>query len=217
MAASIPPELIDSMMVKCGRCCCICRKFKPTQLQVHHIVEQANGGTDEEGNLIVTCMSCHTDIHTHVPFARRFSVAEQKGHRDATVQLVEKGILPGGTASMHSVHAFVVRVAETDLKEFKLSDEAVRVLIAAANAKGELEGQVFVEEQALEGYSIMAGTTNIGPVHGREEQKLRDAIECLAGAGFICGQGLLRQVTTEGFVFADEVLARAQIEHYANS
>lgn len=91
----IPQEIVDRMMVKCGRCCCICRQFKPTKLQVHHIIERAKGGDNNEDNLIVTCLSCHTDIHTKVPFARRFSVDEQKGHRNEVVRLVNDGTLPG--------------------------------------------------------------------------------------------------------------------------
>jgi 5-methylcytosine-specific restriction endonuclease McrA len=46
----IPQDLVDRMMVKCGRRCCICRRFLPTKLQVHHIIERANGGTNEEDN-----------------------------------------------------------------------------------------------------------------------------------------------------------------------
>jgi hypothetical protein len=90
------PELIDRMMVRCGRRCCICRRFRPTKLQVHHIVERSEGGSDDEDNLIVTCFSCHSDVHTKVPFARRFSVAELKGLRDVVTRLVEVGTLAAG-------------------------------------------------------------------------------------------------------------------------
>jgi hypothetical protein len=50
---NIPQDLIDKMMVKCARRCCICRRFRPTKLQVHHIVLKGDGGTNEEDNLIV--------------------------------------------------------------------------------------------------------------------------------------------------------------------
>src|SRR5215470_9735207 len=93
MADEIPQELADKMMIRCGRRCCICRRFRPTKLQVHHIVERNEGGSDDEDNLIVTCFSCHSDVHTKVPFARRFSVAELKGHRDAVIKLIEDGTL----------------------------------------------------------------------------------------------------------------------------
>ena len=77
--SDIPAEVIDAMMVKCARRCCICRRFRPTKLQVHHIVERSNGGSDDESNLIVVCFSCHSDVHTKVPFSRRFSQGELIG------------------------------------------------------------------------------------------------------------------------------------------
>src|SRR5947207_15061875 len=98
------------MMVKCARRCCICRRFRPTKLQVHHIRERGQGGTNEEGNLIVVCFSCHSDVHTKVPFARRFSVEELKGHRDALVKMVEEGKLSAGdTDEADEAMAEVVR------------------------------------------------------------------------------------------------------------
>ena len=50
--SEIDLEVIDRMMVRCGRRCCICRRFRPTKLQVHHIVERSQGGSDDEDNLI---------------------------------------------------------------------------------------------------------------------------------------------------------------------
>jgi len=68
------------------------------RLQVHHIIERAKGGTNEEDNLIVTCQTCHSDVHSHVPFMRRFTRDELKGHRDALIQLVSGGALPAEDA-----------------------------------------------------------------------------------------------------------------------
>src|SRR5687768_6603886 len=109
--SEIAPELIDRMMVKCARRCCICRRFRPTKLQVHHIDEKGKGGSNEEDNLIVVCLSCHTDVHTRVPFARRFSVEELKGHRDGLIRLVSEGKLPADDSDdSDQVIARVVRV-----------------------------------------------------------------------------------------------------------
>src|SRR5688572_30318128 len=94
MTDDIPQKVVDEMMVKCGRRCCICRRFRPTKLQVHHIVERVQGGSNDLDNLIVTCMSCHSDVHTKVPFARRFTHAELKSHRDTLYVMVASGTLP---------------------------------------------------------------------------------------------------------------------------
>jgi hypothetical protein len=46
----IPEEIVDKMMIACGRRCCICKRYRPTKLQVHHIQERARGGTHDEEN-----------------------------------------------------------------------------------------------------------------------------------------------------------------------
>src|SRR5947209_16995399 len=66
----------------------------PTRRSSDLIVERSKGGTHDEDNLIVTCQTCHTDVHSSVPFMRRFTPAELKGHRDALIKLVSAGTLP---------------------------------------------------------------------------------------------------------------------------
>jgi hypothetical protein len=36
---------------------------KTDKLEVHHIIFRSNGGSDEEGNLITLCSSCHRALH----------------------------------------------------------------------------------------------------------------------------------------------------------
>jgi hypothetical protein len=40
MSDNIAPELVDKMMIKCARRCCICLRFRPTKLQVHHAADE---------------------------------------------------------------------------------------------------------------------------------------------------------------------------------
>lgn len=145
MSNNIAPELIDKMMIKCARRCCICRRFRPTKRQVHHIVERNQGGTDDEDNLIVVCLSCHTDGHTKVPFARRFSVAELKGHREALVRMAEQGMLPLDDADdADKVVAELVRILRaTPETEIPLMPEAVELLVSAVNGEKGRQGLLF--------------------------------------------------------------------------
>ncbi len=62
--SSIPEKTVSVVLVKCARHCCICRRFSPLQIQVHHIIEQCDGGTHDEDNLIPICISCHSMVHT---------------------------------------------------------------------------------------------------------------------------------------------------------
>src|SRR5437868_14047629 len=95
---AIPPNLVAEVLAKCGRHCCICRRFRPTQLQVHHITEKSEGGGDELDNLIAICVSCHSDVHTNTKLSRRFTARELKLHREEVFRLVSEGKLPSGAA-----------------------------------------------------------------------------------------------------------------------
>lgn len=75
---SIPESAVAEVLVRCARHCCICRRFKPLHLHVHHPRERGEGGTDDFDNLIATCMMCHSDIHTQTKLTRRFTERELK-------------------------------------------------------------------------------------------------------------------------------------------
>jgi len=46
-----------------GNKCELCPYNKTEVLNVHHIVERCNGGTNHKTNLIVICPTCHAEIH----------------------------------------------------------------------------------------------------------------------------------------------------------
>jgi hypothetical protein len=46
----------DKLLVEAGHRCTICSE---KAFELHHIIEQAEGGTDDEENLIVLCPNCH--------------------------------------------------------------------------------------------------------------------------------------------------------------
>jgi hypothetical protein len=207
--SEIPPERIDSMMVKCGRRCCICRRFRPTKLQVHHIVERNAGGTDDEDNLIVICMSCHSDVHTKVPFARRFSVEELKGHREAVVKMVAEGKLPpADTDDTDEVISQVVRDMRAVAKpRIELLSEAVEILTRAVSAEGGGQGLVhYVENDA--GFSLLAGLAELfDHTDHRIRAKYKHALNQLLQCRLLEWRyGSLLDVTYEGYLAADEIL-----------
>ena len=39
-----PPDVAESALLGCGRCCCICHKFCGTKMELHHIVQKQEGG-----------------------------------------------------------------------------------------------------------------------------------------------------------------------------
>lgn len=45
-------------------CQCCKGKHKDSKLEVHHIVFRSQGGSDEEGNLVTLCHTCHKALHS---------------------------------------------------------------------------------------------------------------------------------------------------------
>jgi len=93
-------EVAEELLVKSARCCCLCRKFKGTKIEVHHIVPVANGGSDNSDNGIPLCFDCHADVMSYNakhPKGRKFRSVELKKHRDQWFILVQAGgALPDG-------------------------------------------------------------------------------------------------------------------------
>jgi hypothetical protein len=110
-------------------------------LQVHHIIEKNQGGTDDLDNLIAICVSCHSDVHTETKLTRRFTTKELKLHRDNVYLLVADGKLPSGGETDDTLHnlsaAIIQRLLSTmppqQVTRPALSPEAVEVLLAAVS------------------------------------------------------------------------------------
>lgn len=209
--SDIAPELIDRMMVKCGRRCCICRRFRPTKLQVHHIIEQSQGGSDEEDNLIVTCLSRHSDVHTKVPFARRFSVAELKGHRDAVVRMVEAGTLSAGdTDDTDETVATVIREMRAVPKPpVELFPEAVEILTKAVGVEGGMQGMIHFVRHEMWFSLLVGGVGQFSYEDHRRQARYKKALDQLLQCRLVewrCDQIL--DVTYAGYLAPDEMLSQ---------
>lgn len=203
------------VLFKCGRHCCICRRFRPTMLQVHHIVERQDNGSDELDNLIAVCITCHSDAHTDRPFCRRFTPDELKQHRNRVYDMIANGtLLP--PEDHHATSATPIRppVAASSTEPFvvtvqglvqpRLSNEAIEILIAAANSE---DGQVLVFT-TFDGYSVQVGEKNMVPSSKRrDEARYEEAISQLLTHGFLAGDREVLLVTHQGFLLADALEA----------
>lgn len=206
--SDIPPEVVDRMMVKCGRRCCICKRFRSTKLQVHHILEREHGGTNDEDNLIVTCLPCHSDVHTKTPFARRFSREELKLHRETLVKQVEEGIF--GDADTDDTDEVIRRVLH-ELRGIsrtapQLTQRAVEILLRAS-AEGEGQGTI-AHVDTFEGFALEVAGDNIvtSPKDARLVAAYKHGLQQLAAHGLIepldC---TVTEVTYDGYLLADEL------------
>lgn len=209
---SIPQDRADEILATCARCCCVCRRFRPLHLQVHHIVLCSESGSDELDNLIALCLTCHSDVHTRTSFTRRFTVQELKQHRDTVFRLVAEGKLPAGEETDDQVaiiSAAIVRSlallpSAVPPARPELPPEAVEVLLAAVASP---LGMLNVVRYSG-GMSFLAGTQQFGePFNGRSSALYRDAVNRLVNAGLLEGGQELLYVTHAGYLVADEVLA----------
>ena len=205
---TVPPETADAMMVKCARRCCVCRRFRPTKLQVHHITERSSGGSDEEGNLIVVCFSCHSDVHSRVPFARRFTRAELAGHRDALVAAVAVGVFPSDDCDdADPALGRVAGSAVASLAAPSLLPEAVELLLRAVAVEGGAQGHISATDYDG-GFAAWVG--HGAALAGNWDKRTQAA--CKRGLGQLAGSGLVErdgeasyEVAHDGYLAADEI------------
>lgn len=204
------------LLAKCGRHCCICRRFRPTRIQVHHIQLQSEGGSDDIENLIPACNNCHIDVHSQVPFMRRFSAAELKRHRETTIRLVQDGrLVPSEdlwSAQEHvdSDHARALGfdvVSEGSLRRRPLSEVEAKLILGLADAQGR---GLFTEH--LAGFDLSAGSFNQSMAHSehRDARRLKSMIEGLEEHGlldrhFLDSHSFTLELTELGYQAADDL------------
>jgi hypothetical protein len=98
-----PSDIVERVLVACGRCCCICHKFCGTKIELHHIVQEADGGDNTFDNCIPLCLDCHAEVkayNPHHPKGRKFTEGELVKHRDQWYSKVANG---GHEVSSHTV------------------------------------------------------------------------------------------------------------------
>jgi len=93
------PEVKTRMFVRCRRLCCLCQKQCGTNIEAAHIIDEAAGGSNEEGNGIPLCFDCHQEIGGYNdlhPKGNKFRPEELRARRDKIYDLVEMGLIHAG-------------------------------------------------------------------------------------------------------------------------
>ena len=91
---SFPENVANEALVRSERCCCICHKFCGVKIELHHIVQKADGGEDTLENCIPLCFDCHSDMgkaDPKHPKGKHYSEKELRMHRDNWYKKVESG------------------------------------------------------------------------------------------------------------------------------
>src|SRR6266446_1695243 len=84
----------ERALVASARHCCVCHRYKGVRVEVHHIMPEASGGSDDFDNAIVLCFDCHADAghyNPQHPRGTKFSQRELRRQRDAWYDIVNAG------------------------------------------------------------------------------------------------------------------------------
>jgi len=87
-----PQTVKTDAMVACERHCCLCKELKATKMECHHIVPEADGGSNTFENCIPLCFDCHAEVgayNPNHPRGTKYSSDELKQRRDAWYQEVK--------------------------------------------------------------------------------------------------------------------------------
>lgn len=82
---SFSGKIRDDALVACGRHCCLCHRFRGLKIELHHIVQQSEGGEDTFENCIPLCFDCHGDMRSYDsvhPKGTKYTQSELRIHRD---------------------------------------------------------------------------------------------------------------------------------------
>jgi len=73
----------EEAFVSCGRRCCLCHKYCGTKMELHHIIQRADGGADTFENAVPLCFDCHAEVKSFNPHHPKGSpITENELRRD---------------------------------------------------------------------------------------------------------------------------------------
>lgn len=162
-----PPEVREQALVAAARHCCVCHRYKGVKVEVHHIVPESKGGTDDIDNAIALCFDCHTDAGHYNPGHPRgtkFSPAELRRAREAWHEIVQRNAIePPSEADVLYCRYLVCK-----------SFEAFREVTTGDFSKLPLERPLFVPNEVHQFHKNLVANH---PSSYRHEQEWGDTFE----------------------------------------
>ncbi len=202
-----PASVVDELLVKCARFCCLCRQHKGQKMEIHHIDQEADGGANTADNGLPVCFDCHADVNSYNdnhPKGRKYRAKELRQLRDQWFKLVAEGKTGGQQP--------VVLTWNAPAPPAPLSQEAEELLTKAALVPGVHAGVISVVDNVLnEVLSISPGHREklYSSDDARAAQRYKSALEELESRNLVSRSGIVRNLTSAGFALADELLKRS--------
>jgi hypothetical protein len=152
-------------------------------MQVHHIIQEADGGANTLDNCIPLCLDCHEEVGSYNPkhpIGRKFSSDELKQHRDVWFDFVQRH----PERLNNSPETFFLPVHQGKGGVY-LSDAAKKLLIEASKS---VDGFVSKESTSCYGEVVNIHTPNQDFMGKIEDNRARalwlDAFNELVNGGF---------------------------------
>ena len=89
-----PKSVREEALVKAQRHCCVCHDFAGRSVNVHHIEQESEGGSNTLKNAIVLCLRCHAEaghFNAKHPLGTKYAPSELVRHRDAWFEACANG------------------------------------------------------------------------------------------------------------------------------
>ena len=83
----------DRILVAAARQCCVCHRYNGVGVEVHHIIQEADGGPNTYENAIALCFDCHAaagHYNLRHPRGTKYSPEELRLARKTWFEMVEK-------------------------------------------------------------------------------------------------------------------------------
>lgn len=91
------PELRTTLLLWCDRHCCLCKKSAGVNIEVHHLVSEASGGSNDIDNAIPLCFDCHGHVehyNARHPLGTRYKAEELQARREQVYEEFTRHLVP---------------------------------------------------------------------------------------------------------------------------
>lgn len=129
----------EDALVKSQRHCCVCHDFAGRAINVHHIEQDADGGSNDIENAIVLCLRCHSEAGHFNPrhsIGTSYSPKELIRHRDNWIEACENGTAQFDTSLLCEIKRVYT---SAELHKYKLL-----ISIANGNQKAISDWKLYV-------------------------------------------------------------------------
>lgn len=90
-------DVRTKVLLWCDRHCCLCKKPCGMNIEVHHIVPENEGGSDDIDNAIPLCFDCHSEVlcyNVKHPKGTKYKPDELKTRREQVYEAFTRHLVP---------------------------------------------------------------------------------------------------------------------------